>query len=77
MNILFNYIVRSWTYGGVRAMVYGPQLEKDEYITDYLILMAMYALVAPLYLPYMIYTDVRNIEHWMRGMPGDINIYPW
>lgn len=72
MNFLFNYIVRSWVYGGVRAMFYCPKLEKDEYITDHLLLMAMYALVAPIYLPYMIYTDVRNLEHRVRGMKGEI-----
>jgi hypothetical protein len=71
------YVVSSYIYCASRNAVYAPKLKENEYITDrigtHLFLMGL----APIAMPAWILGDVKNMEHVIRKMPGDIDRWPW
>jgi hypothetical protein len=71
------YCTCAFTYGLVRTVAYAPPLNKGEYVTDRVGKTLGAALIAPWSFPVCIYTDLRNLEHRVRKMPGSIDRYPW
>ena len=76
-KLLASYCVSSYIYCASRNAVYAPKLKEYEYITDrigtHLFLMGF----APLAMPVYLLSDVKNLEHVIRKMPGDIDRWPW
>lgn len=71
------YCTGAFTYGLVRTVAYAPPLKKDEYVMDRVGKTLGAVIIAPWATPVCIYTDLRNLEHRVRKMPGPIDRYPW
>lgn len=71
------YCAGAFAYGLVRTLAYAPPLKKDEYVMDRVGKTLGATLIAPWSFPVCIYTDLRNLEHKVRKMPGSIDRYPW
>jgi hypothetical protein len=65
------------TYGLVRTVAYAPPLKKDEYVTERVVRTLVLTTISPWVLPRCVYTDLKNLEHRVRKMPGSIDRYPW
>ena len=76
-TIFVKYAVGAYTYVTLRTAAYSPPLKKEEYITDRLGTTFMYILSAPFTAPSWLYTDIKNLEHVVRKMPGPIDRSPW
>jgi hypothetical protein len=76
-KFIISYAMSSYIYCASRNAVYAPKLKKHEYMTDrigtHLFLMGL----APIATPAWIYSDVKNLEHVIRKMPGPIDKWPW
>jgi hypothetical protein len=71
------YCMGAFTYGLGRTVAYAPPRKKEEYVTDRVGKTLLFTMLAPWSVPKYIYTDMRNIEHRVRKMPGSIDRYPW
>lgn len=71
------YCAGAFTYVLVRTVAYSPPLKKDEYVMDRMGKTLGVTLIAPWVAPMCIYTDMKNLEHRVRKMPGPIDRYPW
>jgi len=71
------YCIGAFTYGLVRAVAYSPPLNKDEYVTDRVGRTLFFTMSSPWSVPMFVYTDLKNLEHRLRKMPGSVNRYPW
>jgi hypothetical protein len=76
-KIFIKYCIGTYVYGVGRTVVYAPPLKKEDYITDRIKVAILSAVTAPFALPNNIYTDLKNLEHVVRKMPGPINRRPW
>lgn len=76
-TIFIKYAVGAYTYVTLRTAAYSPPLEKEDYIIDRLGTTFMYILSAPMMAPHWLYTDLKNLEHVVRKMPGPIDRSPW
>jgi hypothetical protein len=71
------YCMGTYAYSLARNVVYAPPMKKDDYVTDRVGKVVGFALIAPWSFPVCVYTDLKNIEHRARKMPGPIDRYPW
>jgi len=71
------YCIGACTYGFVRTLAYAPPMKKDEYVTDRVGKTVFFTMLAPWSVPKYIYTDLKNLEHRARKMPGSIDRDPW
>ena len=71
------YCMGAYTYGLVRTVAYAPPMKKDEYVTDRVVKTLFSIIFSPWAVPKYIYTDLKNIEHRVRKMPGPIDRDPW
>jgi hypothetical protein len=76
-TIFIKYAVGVYTYGTLRAAAYSPPLKQEEYMTDRIGTTIIYILSAPFTAPSWLYTDIKNLEHVVRKMPGPIDRSPW
>ena len=74
---LVKYAIGTYTYVALRTAVYAPPLKKEEYVIDRVGRSVMYILPAPWSAPIWMYTDLKNLEHVVRKMPGPIDRSPW
>ena len=77
MNNTQRYIIGSWVYGFARTMAYTPKLKEDDYVIDRIGKIIAWTGVAPICSPILFLTDLKNLEHKLRNMPGPINRFPW
>ena len=71
------YCIGAYTYVALRTAVYAPPLKKEDYVTERVGRVVMYTLPAPWSAPIWMYTDLKNLEHVVRKMPGSIDRSPW
>ena len=76
-TIFTKYALGAYTYGTLRTVAYSPSLKKEEYMTDRIGTTFMYILSSPFTAPSWLYTDIKNLEHVVRKMPGSIDRSPW
>jgi hypothetical protein len=76
-KIFIKYTMITYTYGTLRTIAYAPPLKKEEYVTDRIGRIFMHTISAPFMAPGYLFTDLRNIEHVVRKMPGSIDHSPW
>lgn len=76
-RIFINYCKGAFTYSLLRNVAYAPPMTKDAYMTDRVMKTLGFTLLAPWLFPRCIYTDLKNLEHRVRRMPGSIDRYPW
>jgi len=74
---IIKYAIGAYTYVGLRTAVYAPPLQKEDYVTERLGRVVIYTLPAPWSAPIWMYTDLKNLEHIARKMPGPIDRSPW
>ena len=74
---LLQYCIGAYTYGTMRTIAYAPPLKKEEYVTDRVARAFMHTLSAPFMAPGYLFTDLKNLEHTVRKMPGPIDRSPW
>jgi hypothetical protein len=74
---LVQYCIGAYTYGTMRTIAYAPPLKKDEYVTERVGCILVYALSSPFMAPGYLFKDIRNLEHIARKMPGHIDRNPW
>jgi hypothetical protein len=61
----------------LRTAVYAPPMKKDDYVTERVGRACLYTLTSPFVAPLWMCTDLKNIEHVVRKMPGPIDRSPW
>jgi len=71
------YCMGAFTYGLTRNIMYAPPLKKNEYVTERVAKIVGFTVLAPWTFPVCVYTDLKNIEHRVRKMPGPIDKNPW
>lgn len=71
------YCIGACSYGFVRTVAYAPPMKKDEYVTDRVGKTVFFTMLAPWSVPKYIYTDLKNLEHRARKMPGPVDRDPW
>ena len=71
------FLAASYAYCIGRTVVYAPPLKDTEYVVDRLGQTLINIAMSPVCVPMYIYTDIKNIEHLARKMPGKINRFPW
>ena len=76
-KIFIKYCACVYTYGALRTVIYAPPLKKEEYVTDRIGRVFMHTISATFMAPGYLYTDLRNLEHVARKMPGPIDRSPW
>lgn len=54
-----------------------PPMKKEEYVTDRMGKTLFFTILGPWSVPKYIYTDLKNLEHRARKMPGPIDRDPW
>jgi len=74
---LVKYCIGAYTYGALRTIAYAPPLKKEEYVTDRVGRAVLYTAPAPFVAPIWMCTDLKNLEHVVREMPGPIDRSPW
>ena len=74
---LVRYCTGAFTYVTLRTVAYAPPLKKGEYVTERAGKTLAFAILAPWTAPMCVYTDLKNLEHRVRKMPGSIDRYPW
>ena len=75
--LLNRYYMISCAYGFVRTIVYAPPMKDTDYITDRIAKTLAFTAMSPISTPLCICIDIKNLEHKLRKMPGDINRTPW
>ena len=71
------YCMGAFTYGLARNVAYAPPRKNEEYVTDRVGKTLFFTMLAPWSVPKYIYTDLKNLEHRVRKMPGPIDRHPW
>lgn len=71
------YMQVCWTYGFARLMVYTPPRKPEEYMIDRVVRLGVLTAAAPAMLPINVYVDLKNAEHLLRRMPGQVDRWPW
>jgi hypothetical protein len=76
-KIFVRYAVATYTYGALRTIAYAPALKKEEYVIDRAGRVFIYTIAAPFTALGYLLIDLRNLEHVVRKMPGQIDRSPW
>jgi hypothetical protein len=76
-KVFVKYCLGACAYGFVRTVAYAPPMKKEEYLTDRVGKTVFFTMLAPWSVPKYIYTDLKNLEHRARKMPGAIDRDPW
>ena len=76
-KIFVRYAVTTYTYVALRTIAYAPPLKKEEYVTDRAGRVFIYTISAPFTALGYLMTDLKNLEHVVRKMPGPIDRSPW
>ena len=74
---IVRYAASTYMYGVMRSVAYAPPLKKEEYVTDRVGCIFMHTISAPFMAPGYLFTDLKNLEHVVRKMPGSIDRKPW
>jgi hypothetical protein len=76
-KVITRYCIAAYTYVAMRTIAYAPPLKKEEYVTDRAGFIGIYTISAPFTAPGYLLTDLKNLEHIVRKMPGPIDRSPW
>ena len=76
-KIIASYAASSYIYCASRNILYAPELKKNEYMTERIGKHLYYMALAPFAFPVFVYSDVKNLEHVVRGMHGPVDTWPW
>ena len=75
-TVLARYLLGSSAYGFTRAVMYSTPMKSDDYFTDRFGRCVLSACIAPFVSPMYLATDIHNLEHVIRKMPGKLRTYP-
>ena len=70
------YIQACWAYGFARLLVYAPPRKPEEYMIDRFVRLSVLTAAAPAMLPINLYVDLKNAEHLLRRMTGQVDLLP-
>jgi len=78
MDMMYTrFFMWSWTYGIVRNAFVLPKMKPDELYTERLVVMGLVTLVTPVWLPFIVASDIANLERKLRGLKTTEPVIPF